>query len=91
MDNTLRQSKENPPELAKAIIDNWRMVIVICSLIGSVIFSWSHFQSGLDDLQAKVAANQQQANALNASLQTITPEISAINAKLDILIKHNGL
>ena len=82
---------ENPPELFNIILKNWHFVIVILGFIVSLVYSWSHFESAVRDLQQKELQNQIQANSLSASVQQITPEISSINAKLDILLKHNGL
>lgn len=90
-ENILKMKNNNESTLVNAVVKNWHIISMLVGVVVSIIFSWAHFQSSLDALTEKVNKNEVQANVLSANIQQISPEISAINAKLDILLKQNGL
>lgn len=92
LSSTMEKSpEENTPELAKAILRNWHFVAMVLALLVSGIASYSHLVSMVDELKQKQAVSDQQANALSSDFQSINPQLAGINAKLEILLKHNGL
>lgn len=92
MENTATMKQgDNGSELFRVIFKNWHFVVMVVGFIVSLIYSWAHFESAVKDLQQKVADTQVQSAALTANVQGILPQMSALNAKMDILIKHSGL
>lgn len=85
------QPGENVPDFARAILKNWHFVIIILGLLGGIVVSWTHFETGLQELKSKVTSDEIQASVVEANVNAIAPQLSAANAKLDILLKHSGL
>lgn len=82
-----RKIKPDAEGLFDSILSNWPVAVVIAS----IIFSWAHFQSALQAVQDKQTADESQATVLSANYNLVSQSISGINAKLDILIKHDNL
>lgn len=82
-----RKSKNNPEDLFDSILSNWPIALAIASMI----FAWAHFQSDIQSIQDKQTADESQATVLSANYNLVSQSISGINAKLDILIKHDNL
>jgi hypothetical protein len=69
-------------DLLKALVNNWPIVIVICS----IIFSWAYFQSDLKSLQKEVETVKLQAEVIDSNYNDVSGDIREINAKLDIIL-----
>lgn len=73
----------NAKSFMDQIFNHWPIAVVI----SSIIFSWAHFQTNLENLQEKVGTLQLQAATINGQYTNISGDIKSINAKLDIIIK----
>ncbi len=84
-------SQENAPEFFRSLARNWHIALIFMSMVITGIGAFLHVQTNLDDLTNKVSIDENQANVLGATVNELNPQISAINAKLDIILKHDGL
>lgn len=83
--------QDNASEFFRSLVRNWHIALIFLSMVITGIGAFLHVQSNLDELTSKVSIDENQANVLNATVNQLNPQISAINAKLDIIIRHDGL
>lgn len=82
---------ENAPELAHVVFKNWHLVFILSGLIFSIAGAYATLKINIDNLTTKQIADESQANVLNTTLEHVSNQVSASNAKLDILLKNSGL
>jgi hypothetical protein len=94
----VRQENNEAGDFFKNILKNWRFAVVIFSIIGSIIFSWSHFESKLEDLKlqigdfsGRISIVENSTQAASVNYATLGGKIETVNGKLDIILKHDGL
>lgn len=56
-----------------------------------IILGYGTIKSSIQELQAKVSANEISVQAANASYANLSGDIKGINAKLDIIIRKTDL
>lgn len=75
------------PNFIDVILRYWPIIVTVVVMI----LGYGTLQNNLNNLQARVAANEAAILTANASYADIAGDIKGINAKLDILLKKNQL
>lgn len=88
---TMQNSKGN---FLDTIMKYWQIILAIIFMIAGYTTlqnDYSNLKAQTDQNSTAIAAAQTNVLAANASYGEVAGDIKGINAKLDIIIKHDGL
>lgn len=88
---TMENSKGNFFDI---IVKYWQIIIAIIFMVAGYTTlqnDYSNLKIQTNQNSSEIAAVQSNALAANASYADVAGDIKAINAKLDFIIKHDGL
>lgn len=68
------------------LLHYWPIIVTV----GIMILGYGTLQNNINNVQIRQSSDEASILSANASYAQIAPQISALNAKMDILLKHDG-